>query len=66
MSMIVLTFIVPVRDAHCGNLFRVPKNVAAPLEREGVYGKSEWDGKHCCLVLARSVLHFGLQAAYIE
>jgi len=45
MSVIVLTFIVPVRGADCGYLFRAPKNVAAPLEG-GIYGKSVWNGWH--------------------
>jgi len=45
--VIVLKFIVPVRGADCGYLFRAPKNVAAPLVG-GIYGKSGWSGWHSC------------------
>lgn len=53
MSVIVLTFIVPVRGAVCGYLFRVPKNVAAPLVG-GIYGKSGWSGWLSCRVFDTS------------
>lgn len=57
MSVIVLTFIVPVRGAVCDYLFRAAKNVAAPLV-SGMYGNSGWSGWHSCRVFDTSHVSF--------